>query len=263
MRFSKTGPFGSRFLAAAMPGIAAVLVVLSAVLNSSVAQAQTKPDTQTPRVDRAQAQAMIKQLLREGKIMRADEAKRGMRGIGRSVFQGTKIEEFHIEVIGTLKKVMGGGDLVLIKVLDGPVVKRQSGIIAGMSGSPVYINGKMLGAIAIGFGFPKEPIGGVTPITQMIEGALPDNSETKRTANVGTTASRVRDVATRNLSRFHAHFGWRSAHFASGGFAWATSSISGWARLKFARRFSGSALQFADANVRLFARFAAASEKNV
>ncbi|HEY0076076.1 MAG TPA: SpoIVB peptidase S55 domain-containing protein, partial [Abditibacteriaceae bacterium] len=164
-------------------------IVASAIFSGFIpiaAQAQTKPDTQTPRLDRSEARAMINQLLREGKIMRADSAKRGMRGIGRSVFQGGKIEEFKIEVIGTLKKVMGGGDLVLIKVLDGPVVKRQSGIIAGMSGSPVYINGKMLGAIAIGFGFPKEPIGGVTPITQMIEGALPDNAETKRTASVTT-----------------------------------------------------------------------------
>lgn len=155
--------------------VAAALLGSAAVFGYAPgALAQTKPDVQTPRVERAQARAIINQLLREGKIMRASEAKRGMRGIGRSVFQGTKIEEFPIEVIGTLQKVMGGGDLVLIKVLGGPVVKRNSGIIAGMSGSPVYINGKMLGAIAIGFGFPKEPIGGVTPITQMIEGALPD-----------------------------------------------------------------------------------------
>ncbi len=182
MRVSQKGLFSQSVFSAAMPTIAAVLVVLSAVLCfSSPVMAQTKPDTQTPRVARAEARAMISQLVREGKIMRPGDAKRGMRGIGRSVFQGTKIEEFHIEVIGTLKKVMGGGDLVLIKVLDGPVVKRNTGIIAGMSGSPVYINGKMLGAIAIGFGFPKEPIGGVTPITQMIEGALPDNTETKPT----------------------------------------------------------------------------------
>lgn len=180
MRVSKRGLKTQGCYAAALSGIAAVFVGLVVLLGSPVA-AQTKPDLQTPRVARAQAREMINQLLREGKIMRSSDVKRGMRGIGRSVFQGTKIEEFHIEVIGTLKKVMGGGDLVLIKVLDGPVVKRQSGIIAGMSGSPVYINGKMLGAIAIGFGFPKEPIGGVTPITQMIEGALPDNEETKPT----------------------------------------------------------------------------------
>jgi len=105
--------------------------------------------------------------------MRPDEARRGMTGYGLTVFQGTKIERFNVEVLGTLQKVMGGGDLVMIRVTSGPVVQRQSGIIEGMSGSPVYINGKMLGAVAIGFGFPKEPIGGVTPITEMIETALP------------------------------------------------------------------------------------------
>jgi hypothetical protein len=91
-------------------------------------------------------------------------------------------------VLGTLERVQGGGDIVLIKVLGGTVVERQSGIIAGMSGSPVYINGKMLGAIALGWGFPKEPIGGVTPITEMIETSLPD---TTRATPQSTSAKSV------------------------------------------------------------------------
>ncbi len=138
--------------------------------------AATQPQKTTPLESKSQSKSLVQQLLREGKIMRSSEAKRGMRGYALSVFQGTKIERFNIEVLGTLERVQSGGDLVMIRVLDGPVVKRNSGIIQGMSGSPVYINGKLLGAIAIGFGFPKEPIGGVTPITQMIEGALPDDS---------------------------------------------------------------------------------------
>jgi hypothetical protein len=138
--------------------------------------AATQPQKTTPLESKSQSKSLVQQLLREGKIMRASDAKRGQRGYALSVFQGTKIERFQIEVLGTLERVQSGGDLVMIKVLDGPVVKRQSGIIQGMSGSPVYINGKLLGAIAIGFGFPKEPIGGVTPITQMIQGALPDDS---------------------------------------------------------------------------------------
>ena len=156
-----------------MPATAALLLI--SPLSQTV-QAQTKPDNPTPLAPKSESQSLVQQLLREGKIMRAGEAKRGMKGYALSVFQGTKVERFNIEVLGTLERVQGGGDLVMIKVLDGPVVTRQSGIIQGMSGSPVYINGKLLGAIAIGFGFPKEPIGGVTPITEMIEGALPDNS---------------------------------------------------------------------------------------
>ena len=156
-----------------MPAAAALLLISPL---SQTARAQTKPDNPTPLAPKTEAKSLVQQLLREGKIMRAGDAKRGMKGYALSVFQGTKVEKFNIEVLGTLERVQGGGDLVMIRVLDGPVVTRQSGIIQGMSGSPVYINGKLLGAIAIGFGFPKEPIGGITPITEMIEGALPDNA---------------------------------------------------------------------------------------
>ena len=155
------------------------LPVLATLSSSFVAHAATEPTRATPLESRVESQALVQKLLREGKIMRSRDAKRGMRGVAYSVFQGTKIEKFNVEILGSLERVMGGGDLVMIRVLDGPVVKRQSGIIQGMSGSPVYVNGKLLGAIAIGFGFPKEPIGGVTPITQMIEATLPDNSKPK------------------------------------------------------------------------------------
>jgi hypothetical protein len=141
--------------------------------------AQTKPKMKVPPESRGQTNAIVTELLKSGRIIRSSEVKRGMRGYGLSVFQGTKIEKFPIVVLGTLERVQGGGDIVLIKVLGGPVVERQSGIVAGMSGSPVYINGKMLGAIALGWGFPKEPIGGVTPITEMIETSLPDPTRAK------------------------------------------------------------------------------------
>jgi hypothetical protein len=141
--------------------------------------AQTKPKMKVPLESRGQTNAIVNELLKSGRIIRSSEVKRGMMGYGLSVFQGTKIEKFPIVVLGTLERVQGGGDIVLIKVLGGPVVERQSGIVAGMSGSPVYVNGKMLGAIALGWGFPKEPIGGVTPITEMIETSLPDPTRAK------------------------------------------------------------------------------------
>lgn len=181
-----------------LPAAAALLLISPAL---PLAQAQTKPDKITPLAPAPEAQSLVKQLLREGKIMRASDAQRGMKGYALSVFQGTTIEKFNVEVLGTLERVQGGGDLVMIKVLDGPVVTRQSGIIQGMSGSPVYINGKLLGAIAIGFGFPKEPIGGVTPITEMIEGALPDNAP--RPAPVKISQAPASDFS-RRLARFSA-----------------------------------------------------------
>ncbi|RYX80571.1 hypothetical protein EON83_28000 [bacterium] len=151
--------------------------------------AATQPQKTTPLESKPESQQLVSQLLREGKIMRSSEARRGQRGYALSVFQGTKIERFNIEVLGTLERVQSGGDLVMIRVLDGPVVERNSGIIQGMSGSPVYINGKLLGAIAIGFGFPKEPIGGVTPITQMIEGALPADTAPRPNPDLKTTTA--------------------------------------------------------------------------
>ncbi len=180
-----------------MPAAAALLLISPL---SHPAHAQTKPDNPTPLAPTPEAKSLVQQLLREGKIMRSSDAKRGMKGYGLSVFQGTKVEKFNIEVLGTLERVQGGGDLVMIRVLDGPVVTRQSGIIQGMSGSPVYINGKLLGAIAIGFGFPKEPIGGITPITQMIEGALPDNAPAAAPVKVAALPKTIAPAKT-NLAR--------------------------------------------------------------
>jgi hypothetical protein len=158
---------------------AKALVATAFVIHGAPATAQTKPALQIPPENQGQANAIVDQLLKEGRIIRSSSVKRGMMGYALSVFQGTKIEKFPIVVLGTLERVQGGGDIVLIKVLGGPVVERNSGIVAGMSGSPVYINGKMLGAIALGWPFPKEPIGGVTPITEMIETSLPNPARAK------------------------------------------------------------------------------------
>lgn len=152
----------------------AVFASLSLSVFCLPAFAQTTPKNKVPAETPADAKSLVATLLTQGKIIRSSQIQRGMRGVARSVFQGTKIEEFPVVALGRLERVNGGGDIVLIRVLGGPVVKRNSGIIAGMSGSPVYFNGKMLGAIAFGWGFPKEPIGGVTPITSMIETSLPD-----------------------------------------------------------------------------------------
>jgi hypothetical protein len=141
--------------------------------NAQTTHPKLKPPAYTGLAAPKKPQDIINELLKSGRIIRSSDVKRGMRGYGLSVFQGTTIDKFPIEVLGVLQKVQGGGDIVLIKILGGPVVERKSGIIAGMSGSPVYINGKMLGAIALGWGFPKEPIGGVTPITEMIRTSLP------------------------------------------------------------------------------------------
>ena len=93
----------------------------------------------------------------------------GMKGVGYTVFQGTKPEPMGVEVLGVLRNLNGPkSDVVLVR-LQGEKAE-FTGVVAGMSGSPVYIDGKLLGAIAYRIGqFSKEPIAGVTPIEQMLE----------------------------------------------------------------------------------------------
>ena len=102
-------------------------------------------------------------------IMPVSELKRGMRGYGLTVFHGTQIEKFDFEILGVLKKMNTGRDLILIRAGGGPITSRETGIVAGMSGSPCYINGKLIGAVSYGSQFSKEPVGMVTPIADMLE----------------------------------------------------------------------------------------------
>jgi SpoIVB peptidase S55 len=94
-----------------------------------------------------------------------DDVRPGMKGYGRTVMKGTKVETFQAEVIGILKNTSPGRDLILCR-LAGLDLER-TGIIAGMSGSPVYIDGKLLGAVAYGWAYGKDPIAGITPFAQM------------------------------------------------------------------------------------------------
>jgi hypothetical protein len=98
-----------------------------------------------------------------------DEIHAGMRGVAYTVFQGVKPEPMEVEVLGVMKNVNGPkGDIILIR-LHGTKAE-YTGVVAGMSGSPVYIDGKLAGALAFRIGeFSKEPIAGVTPISEMLE----------------------------------------------------------------------------------------------
>jgi len=100
----------------------------------------------------------------------------GMKGYGLTVFKGTKIDRFEVEVIDVLKNsnMANGRDLILVRMSGGPITERGANIIAGMSGSPVYINGKIVGAVSMGFLFPKEPIALVTPIEDMFDAFDPN-----------------------------------------------------------------------------------------
>ena len=103
----------------------------------------------------------------------------GMRGVAYTVFQGVKPEPMDVEVLGVLHNVNGPkGDIILVR-LHGQKPE-YTGVVAGMSGSPVYLDGKLAGALAFRIGeFSKEPIAGVTPIADMLEINALDKSPTE------------------------------------------------------------------------------------
>ena len=100
------------------------------------------------------------------------DLKPGMRGSGRTVFQGNKIEEFRVEILGVLENVGPKESLILARLSGGPL--EHTGVMQGMSGCPVYIDGKLVGAVAMAFPFAKDPIAGIRPIEDILRGsALP------------------------------------------------------------------------------------------
>src|ERR1041385_9168689 len=115
-------------------------------------------------------------------IFPLEDLRPGMKGVARTVFSGTETQEFGVEVLGVLPGFPGPRQSAIIAKLSGPSVDR-TGVFAGMSGSPVYIDGKIVGAIAFSFPFAKEPIAGITPIKQMIDlfnkGSENDNAKPK------------------------------------------------------------------------------------
>ncbi len=100
-------------------------------------------------------------------LMPVSEIRPGMKGYGKTVFKGGKIERFDFEVLGVQANATPGGARILVKCSGGPLA--ETGIIAGMSGSPCYIGDRLVGALSTGFAFEKDAIGGITPIQQMLD----------------------------------------------------------------------------------------------
>lgn len=103
--------------------------------------------------------------------MEVAEIRPGMVGVGRTVFEGTRVEPFKAHILGVLQNVVGPRrSLILAHLEGGPLA--STGVIAGMSGSPVYIDGRLIGAVSYALGsFSKEPIAGITPFGEMTDSA--------------------------------------------------------------------------------------------
>ncbi len=131
-------------------GTAAVIVFLTAFSAAAFGQTAVTAGKQGPVA-----------------IMPLAEVKEGARGVAKTVFRGSKPEEFYVEILGVVPGAIGPHQDMIIGRLSGALAERTF-VFAGMSGSPVYIDGKLIGAVAYSFPFAKEPICGITPIEQMI-----------------------------------------------------------------------------------------------
>src|SRR5258706_4968508 len=135
------------------------------------------------------------------------DVKAGMRGIGKTVFSGDRIEDFQVEILGVLENIAPKQSLILARVSGGPI--GTTNVMQGMSGSPVYIDGKLVGALAMAFPFSKEPIAGIRPIADMLN--APDKAAPRATIRLNDTdvlaalprrgealfgGSRMMDIAT-------------------------------------------------------------------
>ncbi len=133
-----------------------------------------------------------------------DEIRPGMVGVGRTIFTGDTLEDFKVHILGVLRNVVAPKrDLVLARLEGGPLAK--TGVIAGMSGSPVYIDGRLLGAVSYALGqFATEPIAGITPIGEMTDAtAMPARTPGARPAAIAwpSTPRELIEIWSRDLGR--------------------------------------------------------------
>ncbi|MBL8174476.1 MAG: hypothetical protein JNK48_07395 [Bryobacterales bacterium] len=136
----------------------------------------------------------------------------GMKGYGLTVFQGEKVERFEVEILGVLENAGPRQNVILARLSGGPLA--HTGVMQGMSGSPVYIDGKLIGAVALAFTLSKDPIAGIRPFEEMLKAeAVP-----RRVAGVGACLVR----AGCGVREAHA---WLEAQPASG-FAWGESRMT-------------------------------------
>jgi hypothetical protein len=118
------------------------------------------------RIAVSAALALAAALSAETAFFPLKDLKPGMRATGRTVFSGDRVEDFQVEILGVLENIGPKQSLILARLSGGPLEK--TGVLQGMSGSPVYIDGKLVGAVAMAFPFAKEPIAGIRPIEDML-----------------------------------------------------------------------------------------------
>ncbi len=136
--------------------LTACLLIVSAFYSNNFGQTQAVNQSKSEAAKTLPAQ-----------FFPLSELKEGMKGTARTVFRGSEPEEFQVEILGIVPGYIGPKQDMIVGRISGGAADRTS-VFAGMSGSPVYIDGKLVGAISYSFPFSKEPICGITPIAQML-----------------------------------------------------------------------------------------------
>lgn len=124
-------------------------------------------------------------------FMPLKDVRAGMRGTGRTVFNGDRVEDFQAEILGVLENTGPRQSLILARLSGGPL--EHTGVMQGMSGSPIYVGGKLIGAVAMAFPYAKDPIAGVRPIEEMLNA---EGGAVLRAGTAGFGDSRMTEVGT-------------------------------------------------------------------
>jgi hypothetical protein len=171
--------------------------LLLTILAPAALLAQTSPGTQAPQpvpteVRTPPPPATPPDSVTAG-IFPLDQVHRGLRGVAYTVFEGVAPSAVEVEILGVLHNALGPHEDMILARLGGKDAI-YTGVVAGMSGSPVYIDGKLAGALAFRIGqFSKEPIAGITPIQQMLQVKnMPQGSP----APVNTANAEIRPIET-------------------------------------------------------------------
>jgi hypothetical protein len=129
-------------------------------------------------------------------ILPLRDVKAGMKGVGKTVFSADRIEEFQADILGILENSGPRQSIILARLSGGPIAK--TGVMQGMSGSPVYVDGKLIGAVALAFTFATDPIAGIRPIEEMLDVSQPTGTARREVAlrTGDPSASKLVELAT-------------------------------------------------------------------
>lgn len=131
------------------------------------------------------------------RIMPLSQVKPGMKGLGRSVFSGSQVDSFEVEILGVMENVQPGRNWILARLKG--LGLENTGVVAGMSGSPVYVDGQLVGAVAFSYAFAKEAIAGITPIEEML--ALTQAGQPRRPAGGLPAGFQLESLTQEELGR--------------------------------------------------------------